>query len=85
MDKGEMRTAVHRRVLAERQGLGIRPVDRRTKLEFSGAAFGEFATLLHRQLLTTEEGFGGWHPLEHSAVLERVHLEVSRQTTAGSS
>jgi hypothetical protein len=68
-------------VTRERERLGIRSVDTSIKCELSGEAFGEFAMLLDRQLLTTAVGHGGWAELDDPDILDAVFHVVEQRVS----
>ena len=76
------RYVIEQYVLAERIRREIRSLGWDEKPELSAEAQGsdgEFESLLERQLLTTEIGYGAWKDLEDDEVLTGVWRVVTRR------
>lgn len=76
--------AIEAYVIGERLRRGITNLGTQSKPEISGESYGvdgEFVSLLERQLLTVEIGFGCWNELSNEDTLNGVWRVVRRRTS----
>jgi hypothetical protein len=73
MDQASKLAVVEAYVKSERRRRGIVKLGRAEKVELSGfmhGTDGDIESLIDRQLLTTERGFGSWRELEDPNTLD---------------
>jgi 8-oxo-dGTP pyrophosphatase MutT (NUDIX family) len=66
-------------ITSERIRRGISTVDRLVKSELSGfmqGTDGDIQSLVERQLMTTEEGYGSWRELNDPAIVDAVYRHL---------
>ncbi|KKS38952.1 MAG: hypothetical protein A3G49_04380 [Candidatus Sungbacteria bacterium RIFCSPLOWO2_12_FULL_41_11] len=73
----EKMEAIKTYILRERERCGVSWLGTEYLFELSCFGCGEFYNLVERQLLNTEEGFGGWRELEDEHILEGAFLYVT--------
>jgi hypothetical protein len=80
MERSLIRIAIEEYIISARRERGIRNVDRTVKPELSGfmqGSDGDIASLVDRELVTTEIGAGAWAELEDPTILDAVFRVVT--------